>query len=161
MYLWKVDSLVEDFKSGKVTQKEEFKYYLLFILTVTCLTAPVFGKSSFNYFDVIALVAMLGITTYGVYYCYKINASGDNRDFIARITCLGLPIIIRLLVILIPIALVWGAIKTFYNPTGLDIKTSGATLFEVVFASIDSAIYYWYLSIKIKAVSPLKTDAKN
>ena len=31
MYLWKVDSLVEDFKSGKVTQKEEFKYMLLFV----------------------------------------------------------------------------------------------------------------------------------
>ena len=26
MYLWKVDSLVEDLKSGNVTQKEEFKY---------------------------------------------------------------------------------------------------------------------------------------
>jgi hypothetical protein len=43
MYLWKVDSLVEDFKSGKVTQKEEFKYALLFTIARRCTNNCVTG----------------------------------------------------------------------------------------------------------------------
>ena len=43
MYLWKVDRLVEDFKSEKVTQKEQFKYFLLMAVVAVFLQDPLFA----------------------------------------------------------------------------------------------------------------------
>jgi hypothetical protein len=52
MYLWKVDKLVEDFKSGKVSQKEEFKYMLLFTVLMIFASDPfLYVGSSYNIYD--------------------------------------------------------------------------------------------------------------
>ncbi|MCF6226724.1 MAG: hypothetical protein L3J22_10560 [Xanthomonadales bacterium] len=155
MYLWKVDLLVEDFKSGKVSQKEEFKYMLLFTIAMAFASDPVmYIGSSYNYYDTIGSALMLGISIFGVYYCYKINSSGDNRDFIARIMCIGLPVMIRVLAVMFPILIVGMTLETaFLYPESLGEEIVESTPIQVVIISVFVAAYYWYLSIKIKAVS--------
>lgn len=155
MYLWKVDSLVEDFKSGNVNQKEEFKYMLLFTITMALVSDPaLYIGSSYNYYDTISSVIMLGISILGVYYCYKINSCGDNKDFIVRVMCIGLPVMIRVLVVMIPVFIVVGILEAaLLNPESLNEETFESNPIQVVLISIFIAAYYWYLSIKIKAVS--------
>lgn len=155
MYLWKVDSLVEDFKSGNVSQKEEFKYILLFTIAMAFASDPVlYIGSSYNYYDTIGSIIMLGISIFGVYYCYKINSSGDNKDFIVRVMCIGLPVMIRVLVVMIPVFVIWGILEAaILHPDAHDEETFESTPMQVIFISNFTAAYYWYLSMKIKAVS--------
>jgi len=155
MYLWKVDSLVEDFKSGKVSQKEEFKYMLLFTITIILASDPaLYIGSAYNSYDTLSSVLMLGISIFGVYYCYKLNSSGDDKDFIVRITCIGLPVMVRVLAVIIPVSIIGGILESiFLYPESLDEETFGSTPTQVVSISVFIAAYYWYLSIKIKTVS--------
>ena len=80
MSFWKIDSLVEDFKLGKVSQNEDFKYMLLFTITLILATDSILyiGMS----YDSLNSVLILFISVIGVYYCYKKYSSGDDRNFI-------------------------------------------------------------------------------
>ncbi|EIC23049.1 hypothetical protein [Thiorhodovibrio frisius] len=155
MYLWKVDSLVKDFKSENVSQKEEFKYMLLFTVAMALASDPaLYIGASYNHYDTIGSIVMLGMSIFGVYYCYKINSSSDNKDFIVRMMCIGLPVMIRMLVVMIPVFIVGGVLEAvFLYPESLDEETIESTPMQIVFLSIFIAAYYWYLSRKIKAVS--------
>jgi hypothetical protein len=155
MYLWKVNSLVEDFKSERVSQKEEFKYMLLFTIAMALASDPaLYIGSSYNYYDTIGSIMMLVISMFGVYYCYRINSSGDDKDFIVRVMCIGLPVMIRVLVLMIPVVIVGSILEAeFLYPDSLDEETFESTPLQVAFMSIFIAVYYWYLSKKIKAVS--------
>lgn len=154
MYLWKVDSLVDDFKSGRVTQKEEFKYMLLFAIAMIFASDPaLYIGSSYNHYDTISSVAVLGISIFGVYYCYKINSGGDNRDFIVRVMCIGLPVMVRILAVMIPVFIVGGTLEIAFYPETLDEETFENTPVQAALISVFIAVYYWYLSIKIKDVS--------
>ncbi len=103
MYLWKIEKLVDDFRQNKVSQKEQFKYLLLFtIFTLLCSDPFLYVDMSNNYYDTLQSVLILVITVFGVYYCYKINSQGDNKEFMIRFICLGLPAVIRILAMFLP-----------------------------------------------------------
>lgn len=128
---------------------------LLFTMAMALASDPaLYIGSSYNYYDTIGSILMLVISIFGVYYCYKINSSGDNKDFIVRVMCIGLPVMIRVLVVMIPVFIVGGALESvFLYPESLDEETFESTPMQVVSMSIFIAAYYWYLSTKIKAVS--------
>lgn len=155
MYLWKVDSLVKDFKSGKVSQKEEFKYMLLFtIMMAFAMNPALYIGVSYNYYDTLGSVLMFGISIFGVYYCYKINSRGDDRDFIVRMMCIGLPVMIRVSVVIIPIFIMGLILEAvFLDPEYFDEQIVESRPIDIVFMSAFVGAYYWYLSIKIKAIS--------
>lgn len=155
MYFWKVDSLVEDFKLGKVSQKEEFKYMLVFTIAMAFASDPaLYIGASYNYYDTIGSVLVLGISILGTCYCYKLNSNGDDKDFIVRIMCISVPVMIRILVVIIPAAIVIGVLEAvFLYPESLDEETIESTPIQVALIAVFIAVYYWYLSIKIKAVS--------
>jgi hypothetical protein len=155
MYLWKVDSLVKDFRSGKLSQKEEFKYMLLFTVLMILVSDPALHIGlSYTYYDTLISALILGISILGIFYCYKINSSGDDKDFIVRVMCIGLPVVIRVLAVMIPVFIVVGILEAeFIFPESLNEETVETTPIQVVLISIAIAVYYWYLSINIKAVS--------
>ena len=161
MYLWKVDNLVEDFKSGKVSQKEEFKYMLLFTVLIIFSSDPLlYIDSSYNTYDFVSSLLWLASSVWGIYYCYKINSEGDNKDFIIRVMCIGLPVAIRVLVFLIPIILLIGFVEGFSSVklTAQDPNAEAydTTAYQVVTSVIYVVSYYMYLAKKIRAVSSLK-----
>lgn len=159
MYLWKVDSLVEDFKAGKVSQKEEFKYMLFYFIAMALAIEPYFYIGySYNYYDTLGSIVNLVISISGVYYCYTINSKGDNKDFIVRMMCIGTPVLIRVLVamilVLIPLTFVLLFLESEILPAEyIDSEFTETTLLEVVVVSFFSVVYFWYLSNKLKAVS--------
>ena len=110
--------------------------------------------SSYNYYDAFTSVLMFGISIFGIYFCYKINSSGDNRDFILRLMCIGVPVLIRVIAVFIPIMIIGAILEItlFANGSG-DEKVYESTPIKVALTSALVASYYWYLSRKIRAVS--------
>lgn len=155
MYLWKVDSLVEDFKSGSVSQKEEFKYMLFFSIAMVFASDPALHiGESYNHYDTILSVITLCISIIGVHYCYKINSRGDNKDFLVRVICIGLPVAIRLLAVMFPVLIVAGILEFFiFYPESLTEEGLKNNPMRVALISAIVAAYYWYLSKKIRAVA--------
>ena len=154
MYFWKVDSLVEDFKLGKVSQKEEFKYLLCSTILMVLATNPaLYIGSSYNYYDTLGSGLNLGISIFGVFYCYKINSNGDDSDFISRMMCIGFPVIIRVSGMMIPILIVGVIADTLLNPELFNEEVVRTTPIQVAVVSLFLAACYWYLSKKIADVS--------
>ena len=154
MYFWKVDQLVDDFKSEKVSQKEEFKYMLLFTVLITAMTDPfLYIGSSYNLYDSINSVSMLVVSILGVYYCYKINSEGDNKNFIVRIMCIGLPVMVRVLAFMIPVLILGSIIEEINTEETIDSDLYETSIFMVIATVVFVVSYYLYLAKKIRAVS--------
>ena len=155
MYLWKVDNLVEDFKSNKVTSKEELKYMLLFTIVITFVTDPImFYEVSYRTLDIINLITLIGVSCAGIYLCFKNNSAGDDKDFMVRVICLGFPVLVRTLVVAIPIMIVTVEINSFFLNDSVmedsEFDVSATTFLEVILTNVITFIYYYYLSIKVK-----------
>jgi len=158
MYFWKVDELVEDFKADKVTQKEELKYMLFIVVIITLAVSPyLYVRVSYNLYDFITTIVMIVLSVWGVYYCYKINSSGDNEKFIVRATCIGTPILIRVFVVFLLLCILVQIIKLIFpgEITGNELNTwtYETTVYEVVYTALFLVSYYVYLGRKIKAVA--------
>lgn len=158
MYFWKVDNLVDDFKAKNVSQKEQFKYTLLFSVLVVLFESPLFYiDTRYNYYDSLDTVISIVITIWGVYYCYKRNSRGDDIDFLPRFICLGLPVAMRVLVYFLPIIILLGFLEGMLN-IGFTVSESGTeltetTLLELTLFLIFELAYYIYLSKVITRVS--------
>jgi hypothetical protein len=147
MYLWKIDSLVNDFKEGKVTQKEEFKYILLFGIMFTFLTSKfLYIDDIYNIYDTINSISILIITIIGTYYCYLVNSKGDNKDFMIRYMIIGLPVGIR--IYLIAFLLIIINTLLFMTPEKLESDSYETTISLVIWSSLSAMVYFWYLAKK-------------
>jgi len=155
MYFWKVDSLVADFKSGDVTQYEEFKYMMLLTIASILGSDPaLYIGLSYNQFDTIGSILLLSISAVGLYHCYTVNRNGDDKDFIIRIVCLGLPVAVRVLIAFIPIFIIAAVVdETFFYEEAIETGVYVNTPLQVITISAFMAVYFWYLSITIEKVS--------
>lgn len=155
MYFWKVDALVADLKTGAVTQKDECLYILLIVLLLSFATMMSGLKDSpLNVYDLVDLILTPLLNILGVLYCYQVNSKGDNRDFILRFFCLGLPAVIRILVFTLPLQILAATVDVILSDSDItDDAGIPTTLLGVAGPAVITALYYWYLATKIKAVS--------
>jgi len=91
MYFWNVKQLTEDLKEGKVSQKEKFKYFFVFMLLSSFVSEFAVLIDEINRFSVIEGLTVIFITMLGVVFCYRINVKGDNKEYIDRFICLSFP----------------------------------------------------------------------
>jgi len=159
MYFWKVDDLVKDFKSGNVSQKEELKYLVVFTVAMTIFTDPfMYLDISYNFNDTLITTFVLIISVYGLNACYKINALGDDKDYMVRMMCIGLPVLIRtFLFVLFPLLILVGILEenvceSVFSPEQEFISV-GTSIYMVIAAIICITSYFFYLATKIRAVS--------
>jgi hypothetical protein len=154
MYLWKIDSLVNDFKEGKVTQKEEFKYLLFYIIiSILFMDKVLYIDDVYNIYDTINSIAMFIITIIGTYYCYLVNSKGDNKDFMVRYISIGLLVGIRIFLIAFLLGIVYSSL--FMTPEELESDSYETTILLLIFSSLVEIAYFWYLSKKIRDVSKI------
>ena len=159
MYLWKVDHLAADLNNDHVSQKEQFKYTLVFTLINTlAMVAIAFGSSEMSSgLMAVDLVVTLVITAAGISYCYHCNRQADDRDLIVRFICLGLPVTVRIIVFGALLGFVVGAV------TGLVLGESAAqdaetgfgvrNLVNLMIGYVVQLAYFVYLGRWMGAVS--------
>ena len=106
MYFWNVKALVKSLKDNSITEFEKMLYLLAYgllfsFLSIISTLMPETTTPQF-YDDWILDVIFLIINAFGILYLYNINSKGDNKDFITRYICLGLPVTIRYFIFSIP-----------------------------------------------------------
>jgi hypothetical protein len=92
VYFWNAKALARDLRDNKVSEKEKLKYFLL---TNSLLFIPV-GGEEFTWSEEAFFASIFFL---GTLWCYEANQRGDDRDFIARTTCLLLPVALQVVVI--------------------------------------------------------------
>ena len=156
MYIWKVSPLIEQLKSESLSQKEQFKYFLTYSILMVLATDPLLSVGlEYSIYDTINTLVMSLLTIGGIVYCYKINKSIDDKDFILRLVTLGLPIIVRLIALVLVIGIIYGIIDASISDTSSleESETFQTTIVDVVITSILSVIYYVYFASKLKSLS--------
>jgi len=156
MYFWKVDTLIEEVKNEKVSQKEQLKYVVAFSIIMILASDPMMSIGrNYSFLDSISSVLMLVISIVGVYWCYLTNQKTDDKDFIFRFFTIGFPIGVRFAVILIPVAIVLGTLEIMLDGSYKDnveslSSTSTTSIYQVIFFSLSQIIFYFYYSSKFK-----------
>jgi hypothetical protein len=90
-----------------------------------------------------------------VIICYRENKSADDKDFILRFFTLGLPIAIRLIVVIIPIGIVAGLLELALSPNyDSDAEHAVTTIYQVLFVDFIVLAFYIYFASKFKRFAP-------
>jgi hypothetical protein len=92
MYWWNMFKLAEDLREGRVDEKERFKYFVATFLAWTIAARVLFFPGPLNADTLLSAAVSLILAVAGIFYCYRINRSGDNIDFIVRMVCLSWPV---------------------------------------------------------------------
>lgn len=90
MYWWNVRQLANDFKEERVSERERFKYVLGTWLAFSAV--GFFPGRELGTSELVAGVIGVLVTIVGTTLCYRANARGENRDFVARFLCLAWPL---------------------------------------------------------------------
>ncbi|WP_077530466.1 hypothetical protein [Vreelandella utahensis] len=158
MYLWKVDRLADELGKNQVSQKEEFKYTLaVTLLGMLLLGLAAFGSGAVPPWLMAAdLAIMLAITGAGIVYCYNRNQGSDNRDFIVRFICLGLPVTVRITVLGMVIGFIVGVVAGItLEPASFQQSEAGPgtmVLINLGLGYLIHALYFIYLARWLAAV---------
>ncbi|MEN8140666.1 MAG: hypothetical protein ABFR97_05515 [Thermodesulfobacteriota bacterium] len=158
MYFWHVDKLVEDFRNDAVSEKEKFKYMLLSGIILTFITDPILWiGTKYSLLDTVNLFGMLVIVIAGTYFCYTSNRDSDNKDFVTRFMCIGIPVGIRIFAVIIPISIALGIVEGM-NGVGIEYNAAdeeiySTTLSQVICSALFGIIYYLHLGNTLKSIA--------
>ncbi|WP_420962633.1 hypothetical protein [Brucella sp. IR073] len=103
--------LARRFRDNSVPSKERFRYFLVVSVLAIILANPailaVAPHSVPIGWDYLSLLSDTIINVVGISVCYKTNKSGDDKEFIERMVCIGFPTIIKLSIIFIIVTLLY------------------------------------------------------
>jgi len=156
MYIWKVSPLIEQLKYESLSQKEQLKYFLTYSVLMILATDPLLSVGlEYGLYDAINTATMSILTIIGVVYCYKVNKSIDDKDFILRFVTLGLPIVVRLITLAIVVGIAFGIVDAiFIDSSYLDeSETYQTTAVDVSITGVLLVVYYYYFARKLKLFS--------
>lgn len=159
MYIWNVNALIEELKEGKLSQKEQFKYAMAYSVLMLLASDPlVHAGQEYSYIDSIQSLIMLLVSVLGIYFCYCANKKSDDKDFLLRFFTIGLPITVRCIVIIFPLALILGVVEGLASSEALLESSSTTTsIYQVVFTSILISGFYFYYQSKFRLFGVSKT----
>ena len=101
MYFWRDKKLAHDLHKGFVSEKEQMFYLLLISIFMAIFLTSTAGYNIWSIHAPLTLhdyasdMVYLIMTALIIVASFKINNTGDGKDFLIRFTCLSLPISIK------------------------------------------------------------------
>jgi hypothetical protein len=145
---WDVRQLTQELVDQRVTPKQEFWYFLFWIVAVSPAFLSLGQEPSDSLMSLVRFVASMIVILAGMSLCRQANNTGDARDFLRRVVCLGAPVGVRVFLIVV-----------FPGMTLLrGLETVSGYSFEIYFWVIIQAVYFWRLHYWMCAVSVGRMD---
>ena len=149
MHFWDIDALATELRTGKLTEDQAFRYFLLVVVVQTLpLFLPLRNERtltfySTNYGAVIPIVWFI-TSIAGLVICFKGNQKSDGVDFIRRFVCLEIPAFVRTIALGIPLMLIVLLIVVGFIPsesrhtfgfvfTGISIELMGIAQYSMIY----------------------------
>lgn len=153
MYFWKTKELANQIKAGKISEEISKNYFIAYSVLIWIFSFPPENSGIISRIPLIAgyiLVAI--ITIVGINITFKTNKGNDGNNYIQRVIMLGLPIIIKLLIISFITAFIVNVIGLsigFIHQGTMDINP-WVVCFVLVLWQL---IFYWRLNIHLNYIN--------
>jgi len=150
MYFWNIDKLKQDIKDGGLSESEQFKYLLVFIVLMTLSEIVYVGESFSSVKYDLAIDIIFAI--FGTYYLYRCNGGANGKRFLEKFFSIGFVVGVRWIVfIILPIAFV-----LFFDAVFMIFNMEDEKIFDIldyIIIPIAMLIYYWRSGVQIKDVA--------
>jgi hypothetical protein len=167
MYWWNSSKLAEDFREGRVDERERFKYFLATFIGLTLFAHLFFTGFTFSLEDMISLALSLTVTIIGISICYIENKKAGNTDFIPRMICLGWPAGVQVTTMLVVAFLILSVIqgvdaavihqKAFLTGMYRGIRQ----IWSFFWGGFFLVFYYWWLYASFVKIAGTKPAEQN
>jgi hypothetical protein len=152
MYFWKTDELARAIKEDKVSELEWKNYYLaasVFLLISIYLgaLAPRTGGIPLLLLEAALIIA---ITVVGINITFKTNQLGTGGNYIARVTALGFPILIKIFLL----GLLGGIISGILAGTQVFAESSPQILISLI-SVLAQLFFFWRINHHLKFINTL------
>jgi len=107
MHFWNIDALADELKTGKLSEVQAFKYFLvILLLQFAPYFLPIRSEGALTFYSLgfgsVIPFVWLASGGAGLILCFRANQRADGKDFIQRMICLEVPSLIRTMVFCIP-----------------------------------------------------------
>lgn len=148
MYFWNINSIARDLKTGSLSEWQKTKYYIATILFG--LFASVLAHSLSTYFGLLSVAsyALSGVATvYCVVRIFNINHKADDKNFIERLTCFGLPATVRTFVFYFIVSYIYYAFSI-----NVSIPFAITTFVHLTLTPITYILMFYYIGNGFRAL---------
>ncbi|RYV01198.1 hypothetical protein SOPP22_16725 [Shewanella sp. OPT22] len=146
MYFWNIKQLKEDLTKGKLSEKENLKYLITYVIT-TGLSTLTLGET--NQVDLIMSALLSALTVGGLIYLYQLNGGDNGTNFLSKYFSLGWVLILRFAVVVLPLSFAFAFISTIFLGRTLE----ETDYWDMAFTSVLLLVYIWRLGFHIKETS--------
>ena len=145
MYIWKTTELSNEIKENTLTEKDWKQYYLAgtIVMTIAMYIAQLVPRINTQPL-IVEAVLLVVIAVIGINITFKTNQNNNGSNFVARVTALSFPIIIKVSVF----AILFGiALEVVAEVAELSLESR--EWFMVVFAVLLEALFFWRINVHL------------
>jgi len=159
MYIWRVKKLVEEFKAGTVTDRQQLPYLLVFVglsyLASDAYISGVLSPKVLNGLDILMLPLALFLGLAGTVWCYSATRRYEvEGGFIARYICLGIPVFVRIVATVFALMLVAYFISDYVVTIPIinqHLESDETEILDVVVICVMELVAFWWLRQAIRS----------
>lgn len=142
--------LARRLREDAVSEREQFYYFMvLLVLTILPSSTWLVGQLGVtgNYWDLASDIALIVLTVAGAIWVFNTNASGDNKNFVSRYICLGLPVSIQAGVVMILTTVVIFLLEELFSTIMIEDES---TIVDLILIIVFLSFFFFRLNSAIK-----------
>ena len=145
MFIWKTTELSNEIKENTLTEKDWKQYYLAgtIVMTIAMYIAQLVPRINTQPL-IVEAVLLVVIAVIGINITFKTNQNNNGSNFVARVTALSFPIIIKVSVFSILFGI---ALEVVAEVAELSLESR--EWFMVVFAVLLEALFFWRINVHL------------
>jgi len=151
MFYWKTSSLAKQIKEGKIRESDRKNYYLATSILVSILMYLAMGEGTSDYIaTLVECTVLILIVVFGINITFNTNKGNEGEDYVARVTMLSLPILIKLFVFAFIAALLFGIV---IGATGDNIEIASGQWSMTIIALVTQVLFFWRINVHLEYIN--------
>ncbi|ENK2025278.1 hypothetical protein [Vibrio sp. 1580] len=141
MYFWNIESLKRDIVAERLTEKDRFKYALIYIV-FSIIALEYFQQESsgkLNLWLQVEAALNVIIVLLGTYFAYRANGGENGQDFLGRYFSISFVVSIRFSVLLFPMIFV---VLMYHSAFGAESELVSTSPIEICMFLLWTALLY-------------------